>query len=227
MTKYTVVVPIYNNWTLTHQLLFDLYKVLPTDVEIIIADDCSPDKDVEDGLIWWSGSMLKGRLQVARPDTNLGFLRNVNYAVSCVTSEIVILLNNDIRVYENPIPSIEDALLRHKDIPVLMGTSLQSGDTGWNKFGDVIFPYLEGWFLAFRKSDWDKFGGFDERYIPADFEDVDLSTNFLEKGGLLVDLDIRTHHIGGQSIGYSLDRERQTKINQEKFKNKWISKQSE
>jgi len=219
--KYSVVIPVYNNWQLTHQLLLDLFRVLPQDVEIVVADDCSTQWEVSAGLDWWANGMFRDRLNIVRQEMNVRFLRNANSGVSNANGDVIILCNNDIRVYENPIPKIEETLEEYP-VPTLMGKSLQRGDTGWNRFGDKIFPYLEGWFLAFLKSDWNKFGGFDERFVPFDFEDVDLSTTFIHNGGTIVELDVNVQHIGGQSIGYSVERQRQTKINQEKFENKWI-----
>ena len=220
--SYSIVIPIYNNWSLTHQLLLDIFKMFPQDVEVVVADDCSTQWEVESGLEWWKNHMLHERLNVVRQETNVGFLKNANSGVSNTNGNIVILLNNDIRIHENPIPKIEAALEVYADVPVLMGTSLQNRDTGWNRFGDKIFPYLEGWFLVFRKSDWNRFGGFDTRYAPYDFEDVDLSTKYLEVGGNLFELNLNAEHLSGQSIGYSIERQRQTKINQNKFEEKWI-----
>ena len=75
--------------------------------------------------------------------------------------------------------------------------------------------------MVFRKSEWEKFGGFDERYVPFDFEDVDISTTFIHNGGKLVKLGIEAAHVGGQTYKYSLERQRQTKTNQRKFEDKW------
>jgi GT2 family glycosyltransferase len=219
--SYSIVIPAYNNWSLTHQILLDIFKMLPQDVEVVVADDCSTQWEVKSGLEWWKNHMLHERLKVVRPEENLGFLRNANNGVKEASGDVVILCNNDIRIYENPIPKIE-IILEEYPVPTLMGKSMQRGDTGWNRFGNLIFPYLEGWFLAFLKSDWNNFGGFDERYIPFDFDDVDLSTTFIHNGGTLIELDVNVSHIGGQSIGYSIERQRQTKINQNKFEEKWI-----
>jgi len=220
--SYSIVIPAYNNWSLTHQILLDIFKMFPQDVEVVVADDCSTQWEVKSGLEWWKNHMLHERLKVVHQEMNVGFLRNANSGVSNANGDIVILLNNDIRIYENPIPKIESALEIYADVPVLMGKSLQNRDTGWNRFGDKIFPYLEGWFLVFRKSDWNRFGGFDTRYTPYDFEDVDLSTKYLEVGGNLFELNLEAEHLSGQSIGYSIERQRQTKINQNKFEEKWI-----
>jgi glycosyltransferase involved in cell wall biosynthesis len=61
---FSIVIPSYNHWDLTHSLLFDIYNNFPQDVEILVVDDCSPDAEVLKGLAWWMNGMLKGRLHV-------------------------------------------------------------------------------------------------------------------------------------------------------------------
>ena len=41
---------------------------------------------------------------------------------------------------------------------------MRSGDisTGWNKFGEKIFPYLEGWLLATTSKGWAELGYFEK-----------------------------------------------------------------
>jgi GT2 family glycosyltransferase len=103
----------------------------------------------------------------------------------------------------------------------LVGNRLLDFDTGWNTIEKVVYPYLEGYFLAFKKSEWTTVGGFDERFMPFDFEDVDISTTYVAGGGKLVFLDAEMLHLGAQSYKYSPEREAQTKANQEKFRQKW------
>ena len=69
----------------------------------------------------------------------------------------------------------------------------------------------------------EKLNYFDERYVPHDFEDVDLSTTALSLGMELIPLNNPgLQHIGGQSIGYSPAREAITRTNLKKFGDKWI-----
>lgn len=217
--KVSIVIPAYNGWTMTHSLLLDLYKHTSKDTEIIVVDDCSTDKEVSDGLAWWKGGMLSGRLRVFVNEVNSGFLRTCNFGVSKATGDIVILISNDVKISGD----IEKSVLGSFDSesPTLVGARLLDIDTGWNTFNGVTYPYLEGWFLAFRKEEWLKFGGFDERYRPYDFEDVDISTTYKHFGGNLVWVDLPAFHLGAQTYKYSLEREAQTKRNQLKFKEKW------
>lgn len=217
----SIVIPAYNNYHLLHGLLFDLYKTTPQGTEIVVVDDCSPDEQLTSGLEWWNSTMLAGRLKVIRNETNQGFLLTSNIGVDRATNEVVVLISTDVKVRDRSmISSISMAL--DEDVPVLVGARLYGASTGWNEFDGTVFPYLEGWLLGFKKSQWKSFGGFDTRYAPNDFEDVDISTTYIRNGGKLVGVSLDVEHIGAQSIGYSPEREAVTKTNREKFREKWI-----
>lgn len=218
----SIVIPVYNNWEMTHQLLFDIYKNLPQDVEVVVVDDNSPKPDVISGLEWWQKSMMSGRLKIYSNEENLGFLRSSNFGVKKSTKNIVVLMNNDVRINDRNFCEKIISVIDSGSNPTLAGVDVYTHDTGWNKFGDKVFSYVGGWLLGFRKLDWEKFGGFDERYIPYDFEDVDISTTYLHNGGQLVSVNLDVVHLGGQSYKYSPEREKQTKINQKKFEDKWV-----
>lgn len=60
--------------------------------------------------------------------------------------------------------------------------------------------------LAVRSSVFGAVGGFDERYVPAWFEDVDLCARLLRRGGILYLPEARFRHRGGVSsvrLGYA------------------------
>jgi N-acetylglucosaminyl-diphospho-decaprenol L-rhamnosyltransferase len=58
-----------------------------------------------------------------------------------------------------------------------------------------------GAFFLFRRDDWLELGGFDERYFPIWFEDVDFCKRLLDRGGTIVlEPSVRAHHWGGHSV---------------------------
>jgi hypothetical protein len=139
------------------------------------------------------------------------------------SGDIVKLISNDVRISDYMVLNKVVCALNKAAVPTLVGNRLLDVDTGWNTFDGVTYPYLEGWFLAFKKSEWMSLGGFDERYIPFDFEDIDISTTYLSNGGKLVNIDADMQHLGAQTYRYSMERERQTKKNQKKFQEKWCN----
>jgi GT2 family glycosyltransferase len=223
MSTISIVIPTFNNWHLTHQLLADIYQYNRDADEILIIDDASTEQDVTSGSEWWRASMLP-QLQLHRCEENMKFLRAANWGVSKATGDIILLVSNDVRMQDNIVHLIKSAM--NLDSQFIMGGILYSGSTGWNEFkngkGHRIFPYLEGWLLIFSRKAWNEIGGFDELYAPYDFEDVDFSTKAVSLGYALVPLSsTKVRHLGSQTIGYNPAREKITKRNQQRFAEKW------
>lgn len=215
--KFSFVIPTYNRYDLVHSCLYDIYRRCTDVSEVIVMDNASPE-DMSDGLNWW---MTNGMLNIRhiRMKENVGFLRNSNAGLKLATGEIVCLMSNDVRIHKDVTGY---CVGREKNL--LYGGRLLDFDTGWNKFGHKLYPYLEGWFLMAHKDVWADVGYFDELFVPNDYEDVDLSTTAISKGyGLCPLPDDYLTHLGAQTIQYGEEREKQTKINREKFKEKWIT----
>lgn len=231
MTDVHIVIPIYNQWALCHELLWKLQKIEGKNITSIhLINDCSMEEGVAEGMKWWASSYgSKFPIYIVHNQENMGFLKTANFGISRMVdvyathaTDIVILISTDVKVSGPFISQIKD-ILEVPAVNSLVGGVVYTHDTGWNKFGDKIFPYAEGWLLATTAGEWKQLGGFDERYIPSDYEDVDLSTRALQLGYELVPLNNPgLTHLGGRSIGYGPEREAQTKINQKKFEEKWI-----
>lgn len=229
MEDVYVVIPHYNNWTLTHSRLWELFKLEKSNIKkVVVVDDGSTDSETEGGCRFWAEFRVRQGFDVealVNPQ-NQGFIKASNLGISYVTSisnsdDIIILLSNDVRIHAPFISQIVDILSKSKK--VLVGGKLYVADTGWNRFGDRIFHYLEGWLLATTSGGWKELGSFDERFCPHDYEDIDLSTKALDMGYALVSLENPfLVHMGGQSIGYSNERYNHTIANRMKFEEKWI-----
>jgi GT2 family glycosyltransferase len=214
----SIVIPYQNGWGMTHQLLYDLYR---TDKELIdevmLIDDASDDGSIG-GATWWKKLLP---VRIFRFEENKGFLLSANKGLKKATGDIKILISNDVRVYA---PFIKQIINVFTENPKrLVGNYFHPDNTGWNKFGDTLFPYMAGYMLASTSDEWEELGYFDERYVPNDYEDVDISTTAIKLGYKLTSLNLSSiTHIGGQTIKYSSEREKITNINKRKFEEKWM-----
>lgn len=222
MTSFSFVIPCYNNWALTHQLLFDICQKCSQVDEVIVVDDGSTEIEVRKGLQWWkdSGILPVKRLEL---EENCGFIVASNAGLRTATGDIICLISNDVKIFKDLVLLIKAGLsIQDK---MLGGGKVYNESTGWNDFNGRIFPYVEGWLLFASKDNWKELGYFDKRYIPNDFEDVDLSTTALSKGYALAQItpdagDV-VKHIGAQTYGYNPERESLTIRNRKKFAEKW------
>lgn len=230
MNSY-ILIPHFENWNLTHKRLWELYRYCRDSIaEVIVIDDCSMDDETEGGLRWWSQFRVQHDFKVSsiRTPENLNFLKAANFGIRYLLEkrskdDIIILLSNDVEIRNDFVRQIRERLSQYPRS--LVGGILYSHDTGWNRFGDKVFPYIEGWLLAINVAGWEECGyGFDERFAPSDFEDVDLSTSMRLAGYELVPLNNPgLHHIGGQSIKYGTERLARTNANKKKFEEKWVT----
>lgn len=224
--KVHIIIPHYNHWDLTHARLWELYKHEKDNIDLVLViDDCSSDDQTMGGLRWWEDFRKRNDfpVQSISLDENVGFLRASNFGLKETSDPdaIQILLSNDVIIRGKFIDQIIDILENH---PMsLVGGVVHSHDTGWNKFGDKLFPYVEGWLLSTFHMNWVDLGYFDEQFSPSDYEDVDLSTKAINNFYDIVALNnINLQHLGAQSIKYGDERLKVTNENKKKFEKKWI-----
>ena len=216
----SIVIPYYNGWEMTHSLLYDLYRNDKDNItEVMLVDDASTDTACISGASFWKKLLP---VRIYRFEENVGFLRAANKGLEKATGDIKVLISNDVSIKQ---PFCQQVIKLLTDNPKqLIGNYFHVTDTGWNKFSDRIFPYLAGYFLGATADTWEYLEYFDERYAPSDYEDLDISTKALAGDVKLTSLNLPgIIHIGGQTIKYGAEREKQTYINKEKFKNKWIT----
>ncbi|MFZ4123298.1 MAG: glycosyltransferase [Candidatus Planktophila sp.] len=240
----SIIVCAFNKWEYTLTCLSAIYKSLAqniSSVEVILVDDASTDRSHE------VFSTIRG-LKYVSNITNRGFLQSANVGAAYATGEFIIFLNND----TEPIGNWIDPLVRRARSSERIGAvgskliypdgSLQEAGgiifhdaSGWNygKHADSKHPsynyarkvdYCSGASLLVRRKNWVELGGFDERYIPAYYEDTDFCFQ-LHNRELEVwyePLSLVLHHEG---ISHGTDESAGLKTyqlaNKEKFYQKW------
>jgi len=223
--KVSIIIPFYDNWTMTHQRMMELYKHIVNPVEIVLVNDCSKDESIDSSVAWWQQNS-KHRVKYVKNKKNLGFGKSMNKGVNKSGGDIVVLLSNDVQVTGDFISVILQKL--KEDEKVLIGGELHDWNTGWNVLeinGQMkVFPYAAGWLLSCTREVWDDIGGFDSIYEKFDYEDMCLSTMAIHKGYKLVGLNLKfmLRHFSGQTVRKEYpDREKYTLENQKRFIEKW------
>lgn len=212
-----VIVAVWNRVDITVRFLAQLKPYLNKINELILVDDHSTDRTLS-VLKWWKGRLRDKMVVLRNNQANRGFGPSSNRGANVATSDIVIFMNNDVEIRGSFIvPTVEKLM----EVPQSLVTiNLVEWDGGWNKFGDQIIPYAEGWYLAAWKKVWDGLGGFDEQFVPCDYEDQDLSYRATQAGIRLISLNLPLNHIGGASANQR-KREEITYRNRRRFMKKW------
>ncbi len=154
------------------------------------------------------------RITLIRNEENKGFGPANNQGAAVAKFNTLVFTQPDVAFHEDLLPYLQPV----HGSKALWGARLINFDSVWN-FG---IPYLEGWFIACAKNVWNVLGGFDERYVPADFEDIDLSMTAANKGIELKQLSVPVeHNHPGRTWSQFNDREAVTRRNQKLFMEKW------
>jgi len=240
----SIIVCAFNKWEYTLKCLSAICKSLAqniSSVEVILVDDASTDRSHE------VFSTIRG-LKYVSNITNRGFLQSANVGAAYATGEFILFLNND----TEPIGNWIDPLVRRarsSERIGAVGSKLIYPDGSLQEAGGIIFHDASGWnygkhanskdpsfnyprkvdfcsgaSLLVRRSNWIELGGFDERYIPAYYEDTDFCFQ-LRSRELEVwfePLSLVLHHEG---ISHGTDESAGLKsyqlANKEKFYQKW------
>lgn len=213
MSKVSVIIPVYNNLKITIDCLGDLLKTCGCEIEIIVVDDCSKREPISKII-----PKLFPQVKVITNDTNLGFAKAVNRGIKAASSDLVCLLNNDVRLSD-------PAWLKN------MIVNLKSNDLGLTSaaFGRLSLPnyeYISGeaklnssinkkeftypvfWCVLINKMVFDKIGFLSEAYGKGFFDDVEFSYR-AKKAGFKMNITegtgvVHAYHTTFKSEGINL-----------------------
>lgn len=189
----SIVIPVYGQHETTYGCLKSIAEHPSRHpFEIIIMDDCSPDPAAT------ALNAVKG-VRILRNEKNLGFIGNVNAAVTHARGEWLIILNNDTIVRPGALDALIDTFDDHKNVG-LVGAKLLNADGSVQEAGGIVWrdgsawnwgrgesrddprfnfvrdaDFCSGAALALRRDLFADMGGFDAHYAPAYYEDTDLA----------------------------------------------------
>ncbi len=238
----SIIIPVHNQWEFTHSCLAAIARHSgEITYEVIIADDVSTDRTQRI-------SELVPNARVVRNERNLGFLRNCNRAARAARGEYLLFLNNDTNVQPDWLAPLVNLMEGDATIGIA-GSKLVDPDgmlqeaggiiwtdgSGWNfgRFDDPEKPeynylkdvdYISGAAIMVRRELWEKTGGFDERYVPAYYEDTDLAFEARRLGYRVVYQPLSVVvHFEGKSHGTSTSSgiKSYQVTNQQRFVEKW------
>ena len=193
MKNISIIIVTYNGKELLEKYLpsvVDACKRYSLDkTELIIVDNASSDGTIDYLRLHFPF------IKLIQQPANKGFSNSVNLGVSCAQSEIVVLLNDDIRLSEDFLLFLPQHFEDKSVFAVRPGIKLNAEDRvcdlknlnigGAFKFGIFDVPrkaegktnlafFVGGGGGAFDKEKFTKLGGFDEIFYPFYYEDVDL-----------------------------------------------------
>lgn len=238
----SIVIPVYNKFHLTLQCLQSLQQHIPATIatEVIIVDNASTDSSTQlakaPGLIY------------IRNTKNEGFVGGCNAGAAAAKGEYIVFLNNDASVTEGWLEPLLETLKTYPGAG-LIGSKIIYPDGRLQEAGGIIYrdgsgsnygkndhpsryqynyvrevDYCSGASIIISAKLFHEFGGFDELYAPAYYEDTDLAFKIREKGLKVVYQPKSViYHIEGGTSGTdtSVGFKRFQEINKQKFLKRW------
>ena len=207
------VVPVYGRFDLLLNLLFSLESQIDQRFEVILHDNASPDAIKEQ---FYS----KVNAKITLGEENLHYLRACNLASDQAKGSILVFLNSDVELANDTVGSLIESFEKQQNLGALGGLVLHK-DQFVQELGGIIFAdgsnkgigrgfgqeafwlsfprkvdYVSGCFLATSKDLFIELGKFDERFLPAYYEDLDYCIRVAAKGlDVIADPAIKiTHH---------------------------------
>ena len=238
--EVSIVIPIYNNSKYTYNCLKSILKTKNSHFEIVAVDDASYDE---------TSDLLRNieNIQIVKNDNNQGFIRSCNKGAKLSHGKYILFLNNDTIVTENWLENLLEVI--KKDQVGVVGAKLIYPDGKLQEAGDIVWDdasawnygkgddpdkpeynfvrevdYCSGAALLIWRDLFEKIGGFDERFNPAYYEDVDLCFSIRNLGyKVLYQPRSVIIHFEGVSSGTDLisGAKKYQGINRAKFLEKW------
>ncbi|MCA8953150.1 MAG: glycoside hydrolase family 99-like domain-containing protein, partial [Planctomycetes bacterium] len=200
--RVSIVIPVHGEVATTIECLLSVAAHTPGDYEVVLVDDASASE---------AARVLAAVPQVrcVRQDEQQGFGRTCNHGVETARADLVVLLNSDTQVRDGWLEPLIEALA--EEGTGMVGPKLlfpegvlqeAGGRLRFDGAGEMVglfedpdadrfayrrvVDYASAAAVAFRRADFRRLGGFDDRYAPAYCEDADLCLRVQQDGQRVV-----------------------------------------
>lgn len=188
--KISVVVTCYNYAQFIEEALESVSKQTFKAFECIILDDGSTDNTKETVQNW----IKKDNRFTYHYQENKGVSKARNNGISIAKGKYILPLDADDKISDNYLEKCFNIIESNENIKVVYGESylLNNPNKKWNldnyNFEDLLYKNMLHCTSLFRKKDWERIGGFDEK-LTVGLEDWEFWVHLLKSGGEVVKIN--------------------------------------
>jgi glycosyltransferase involved in cell wall biosynthesis len=118
--RISVCIPAYNRASVLPQLLDSICAQDYGDFEIVICEDCSPQRSEIARIAADYASRYPGSIRYVENERNLGYDGNLRRLVACAAGAYCVFMGNDDLLCPGALSAIAAAIARHPDIGVVL-----------------------------------------------------------------------------------------------------------
>lgn len=209
-------VPVYGRLELVQRALQAIDRETPDGIELIVIDDCGPQRLAEAHLAGWLGSRRDWRL--ISHQENLGFVGSVNQLFGLAVDSDVLVVNSDVEVLPGWFEALAEAMsgsaraasasslaTRGSLLSVPELATADASDLARARAQSPVaaeIPVAVAHCTWFSRAALAEVGDFDRKFDPGYGEEVDWSLRAARRGLIhLAALHSFVRHDGGASFG--------------------------
>jgi GT2 family glycosyltransferase len=178
-TRVSIIIPHYNQKDCLQVLFLDIVNQTFKDFEVIIIDDCTPDKPTIDFVRDFIKD--KPNMHLVQNAVNMRFVKTVNKGITLAKGEYICLLNSDTKIESTFVQRNIEILDSDPTIGGITCIVVDKSGQNWFSGGSYNkgFPinltdefeglrqvdFIAGTAVFYRKEIFDRIGPFDENYI--------------------------------------------------------------
>lgn len=208
----SVIIPVYNQLQITMNVLNDLLKTYHPINEIIVVDDGSKKEPISKVI-----PKIFPQVKLITNDENLGFAKTVNRGIKYASSDLIVLLNNDVRLKNSKWLNVILDNMTDRKLDMAAPRGGRINEKTWEYIpGEAVnstdkFSYLPFWCCVIKKEVIDSIGLVSEKFGRGFWEDV-LFGYTAKKAGFKMGIVENTgvehmYHTTFKAEGYNLTKE--------------------
>lgn len=202
--KITVVMPVYNTEKYLRQAIESILNQDYTNFVFAIVDDCSKDGSYE---ICQEYARKDSRIQLSQNEVNSGYIHSLNTAIARANTEFIARMDSDDICMPTRLSKQLELITASEDI-VLVGSQIETIDEDDKLIRCMNLPTgtdsLDDWQMTgrgtavchpsalYRKSAFDRVGGYNKEFYPA--EDFHMWLQYAELGKIVNHPEVLVHY---------------------------------